>query len=98
MFDQIPSIYWMIIIGIPVGFFTFILYEVGMFIKDSRGIVTEAKETIKKTNVMLDDAQEIVNTAKSTVNEVQQTIVTPIRAIGNVLSTVAGFVERLKRN
>jgi hypothetical protein len=47
---------------------------------------------------MLDDAQEIVNTAKSTVNEVQQSIITPIRAIGNVLSRISGLVERLKRN
>jgi uncharacterized protein YoxC len=98
MFEEIPSIYWMIIIGVPVGFFTFILYQLGMFIKDSRGIVTEAKQTLNKTNKMLDDAQEIVNTAKSTVNEVQQSIITPIRAIGNVLSRISGLVERLKRN
>lgn len=88
----------MIIIGIPVGFFTFILYQLGMFIKDSRDIVAEAKETLNKINKMLDDAQEIVSTAKATVNEVQQTIITPIRAIGNVLSRVSALVERLKRN
>jgi hypothetical protein len=98
MFEEIPSIYWMIIIAVPVGFFTFILYQLGMFIKDSRGIVTEAKQTLNKTNVMLDDAQEIVNTVKSTVNEVNQAVVRPIRAIGSVLSTVSGFVEGLKRN
>jgi hypothetical protein len=43
MLDTIPAIYWMIIIGVPVAFFTFILFQIGMFIKDSRGIVTETK-------------------------------------------------------
>jgi hypothetical protein len=97
MFETIPSIYWMIIIGIPVGFFTFILFEIGMFIKDSRGIVTETKETLQKTNKILEDAQDIVGTAKATVYEVNQAVITPVRSIGRMLSTVAAFLDGLKR-
>lgn len=87
----------MIIIGVPVAFLTFILFELGMFIKDSRGIVTEAKETLQKTNQILDDAQEIVNTAKATVNEVNQAVITPVRAIGSALSSITGFIQGLRR-
>jgi len=97
MFETIPSIYWMIIISIPVAFFTFILYQLGMFIKDSRGVVTETKETLTKTNKILEDAQEIVNTAKDTVNELNQAIVVPIRSIGTALSTVSAFISGLKK-
>ena len=97
MFDTIPAIYWMIIIGLPVAFFTFILFELGMLIKDSRGIVVEAKETVSKTNVILTDAQEIVSQARATVNEVNEAIVTPIKSIGGVLASVAGFINGLKK-
>jgi hypothetical protein len=97
MFETIPSIYWMIIIAVPVAFLTFIFFELGMLLKDSRNVVVEAKETLKKTNKVLDDAQEIVNTVKSTVNEVNQAVVTPIRTIGSVLASITGFIQGLKR-
>ena len=97
MLETIPAIYWMIIIAIPVGFFTFILFQMGMFIKDSRGLVIEAQETVSKTNTILIDAQEIVTTAKSTVNEVNEAILTPIKSIGGVLSGIAGFINGLKK-
>ncbi len=87
----------MIIIGVPVAFFTFILFELGMLIKDSRGVVTETKETLKKTNKILEDAQEIVNTARATVEEVNQSIVTPVRAIGGVLANIFSFLQGLKK-
>lgn len=87
----------MIIIAIPVGFLTFILFQIGMFIKDSRGLVTETKETLSKTNKILSDAQEIVNTAKSTVEEVKQLIIPPVRSIGNVLSSVSAFLGGFKK-
>jgi uncharacterized protein YoxC len=97
MFDTIPSIYWMIIIGVPVIFFTFILYQLGMLIKDTREVIVETKETLKKTNEIIDDAQEIVNTARATVEEINTAIVTPVRAIGGVLSNVFSFIQGLKK-
>jgi uncharacterized protein YoxC len=97
MLETIPAIYWMIIIAVPVGFLTFILFEIGMFVKESRGIVIEAKETINKTNKLLDDAQEIITTAKSTVDEVRTSIITPIRSIGSVLASITGFISGLKK-
>jgi len=97
MFDTIPSIYWMIIIGVPVIFFTFILYQLGMLIKDTREVIVEAKETLKKTNEIIEDTQEIVNTAKDTVEEVNETIITPVREIGGVLSSISAFIQGFKK-
>ena len=97
MLETIPAIYWMIIISIPVAFLTFVLFELAMLIKDSRKLVLETKETINKANKILDDAQEIVTTTKSTVDEVRTTIITPIRSIGNVVSSVSGFINGLKK-
>jgi uncharacterized protein YoxC len=97
MFETIPSVYWMIIIALPVAFFTFILYELGMLIRESRGVVKESQITLKKTNKILDDAQEIVSTAKSTVNEVNQAIITPVRTIGSLLANISAFIQGLKK-
>ena len=104
MFETIPSIYWMIIIVVPTGFFTFILYQLGMVIKDSRGVVQnstkileEANQTITKANAILDDIQMIVSTTKGTVEEVNQAVIGPVRNISSLLSTISSFFMGLKK-
>lgn len=104
MFDTIPAIYWMIIIGIPVAFFTFILYQIGMIIRDSREVVKssseilkETEKTVTKANAILDDVQEMITTTKSTVKEVNQSIITPVRGIGKALAGVSSFISGLKK-
>ena len=97
MLETIPAIYWMIIVAIPVGFLTFILFQLGMLIKDSRGVITESKETISKANVILDDVQEMITTTKSTVNEINETVIQPVRGIAGTVSTITGFVNGLKK-
>jgi hypothetical protein len=98
MFDTIPSIYWMIIIGVLVAFLTFILYQLGMLIKDTREVLVETKETLKKTNEIIEDAQKIVSITKATVEEVNETIITPVRAIDGVLSNISAFIQGFKSN
>lgn len=104
MFETIPSIYWMIIIGVPVAFFTFILYQLGMIIKDSREVVKssskilkEAEKTVSKANVILDDVQAMIATTKATVYEVNKTVITPIRGIAQALTALSGFVSGLRK-
>ena len=104
MFETIPSIYWMILIVVPVGFFTFILYQLGMVIKDSRGIVQnstklleETNETLKKANVILDDVQSIVSTTKGTVEEINTAVITPVRQLSGIIGTLTGFLSGLKK-
>ena len=97
MLETIPAIYWMIIIGLPVAFFTFILFQLGMLIKDSRGVITESKETITKANIILEDVQQMVSTTKSTVNEINETVIQPVRGIAGTISVITGFVNGLKK-
>ncbi len=100
--ETIPAMYWMVIIGVLVGFICFVLYQVAMLLKeskhavmDSRKILQEAVKTVDMANVLLVDATEIVSTAKSTVNEVNNAIIGPIRRISSLLSVVSGFAEGL---
>lgn len=104
MFDTIPAIYWMVIIGIPVGFFTFILYQLGMIIKDSREVVRtsskllkETEVTVSKANLILDDVQEMISTTKSTVNEINKTVIIPVRGIAQAVTAASAFVSGLRK-
>ena len=92
MLETIPSVYWMIIIAIRVGFFTFVLYQMGMLLNDSREVVRtssdilkETEKTISRANSILDQAEGIVTIAKNTVEEVSSTIIQPVRGIAGVV-------------
>ena len=104
MLETIPSVYWMIIIAIPVGFFTFVLYQMGMLLNDSREVVRtssdilkETEKTISRANSILDQAEGIVAVAKNTVEEVSETIIQPVRGIAGAINVVSSFVSGLKR-
>ncbi len=89
--ETIPAIYWMIVIAVLSGLLSFILYEIGMFIKESRS-------TLKNIENITSDAQSVVSTVKGTVEEVNDAIIKPIRGIGSGLSVVSGFLSGLKGN
>lgn len=104
MLETIPSVYWMIIIAIPVLFFTFVLYQMGMLLKDSREVVRtstdilkETEKTISRANSILDQAEGIITVAKNTVEEVSQTIIQPVRGIAGAINVVSSFISGLKR-
>lgn len=79
--QTIPSIYWMIVVAAIAILICFVLYELGMLIKDSR-----------KT---LQNVEGITSTVKNTVEEVNETIIQPIRGIGSGISAVSGFISGL---
>lgn len=80
--QTIPPVYWMIVIAAIAVLICFVLYELGMLIKDSR-----------KT---LQNVEGITSTVKNTVEEVNETIIQPIRGIGSGISAVSGFISGLK--
>ena len=80
--ETIPSIYWMIIVAVIAGFICFVLYQLGMLLKDSR-----------KT---LQNVEDITGTVRGTVNEVNDMIIKPIRGIGSGISAISGFMSGLK--
>ncbi|HRY74112.1 MAG TPA: hypothetical protein P5098_00270 [Candidatus Dojkabacteria bacterium] len=87
--ETIPPIYWMIVVGILTALLAFILYEIGMFVKESR-------LTLKNVEGITSDTKSVVSTVKTTVEEVNDTIIQPIRGIGTTISAVNGFVAGLK--
>ncbi len=80
--ETIPSIYWMIVIAAIAILICFVLYQLGMLLKDSRRT--------------LQNVEGITSTVKGTVEEVNETIIKPIRGIGTGISAVSGFVSGLK--
>jgi len=87
--ETIPPIYWMVVVGILTTLLAFILYEIGMFVKESR-------LTLKNVEGITSDTKSVVSTVKTTVEEVNDTIIQPIKGIGTTISAVNGFVSGLK--
>lgn len=79
----------MLIITLLTGLLSFILYQIGMFIKESRN-------TLKNVDSMVSDANSIVSTVKGTVEEVNDAIIKPIRGIGAGMSAISGFLSGLR--
>lgn len=99
MENEIPALFWMVIItGLSV-LLGMILYYLAMILKEARNTMGEVTKTVQKSNVLLDDAAEVVSVAKSsakklegTVDEVNQAVVQPLRTIGSALHAVSGFI------
>ncbi len=79
----------MVVVGILTTLLAFILYEIGMFVKESR-------LTLKNVEGITSDTKSVVSTVKTTVEEVNDTIIQPIKGIGTTISAVNGFVSGLK--
>lgn len=95
--DTIPSVYWMVIITVLVGFVCFVLYQLGVLLMESKNTVVEARKAISKLNPLLDDVTDIVATAKDTVYEVNKLIIRPVRKISSILSVASGFMEGITK-
>jgi hypothetical protein len=98
--EGIPSEYWMILIAVFTAFICFVLYQLAMLIKDSRGIVTESKkiimdaqETLKIVNGIVQDLNEMVSTVKGTVYQVNSAILVPLRKISSIMGIASSFIE-----
>lgn len=97
---DIPSVYWMILIGIFTGFVCFVLYQIAMLLKesknavsDSRKIIQEAEKTVDMTNNILVEVQEMISKVKGTVYMVNDSIIGPVKRISSIVSAASGFVE-----
>lgn len=98
--DGIPSVYWMILIGIFTAFVCFVLYQLAMLLRESRGTVSEVKkiiidaqETLKVLNGIVSEVSEMVNTVKGTVYQVNDAVLVPIRKITTIMGVASGFIE-----
>lgn len=79
----------MVVVGVLTALLSFILFELGMLIKDSR-------KTLKNIEDITSDAHSVVSTVKGTVQEVSDMVIKPVRAIGSGISAISGFMSGLK--
>lgn len=98
--DGIPSVYWMILIGVFTAFVCFVLYQLAMLLKESRGTVSEVKkiiidaqDTLKVLNGIVSEVSEMVNTVKGTVYQVNDAVLVPLRKITSIMGVASGFIE-----
>lgn len=105
MSNEIPALYWMVLIAVLSGFFAAILFYTAMLIKELATTVVDAREIVKNSNKIvlesteiLSDAREVVSMVKGTVTEVNSTIIEPIRRVGSLLTMVTGFVDGFTGN
>ena len=87
--ETIPPLFWMVIVAVLTGLLSFILYEIGMFVKESRN-------TLKNVEKITEDASTVISSVKGTVEEVNDAIIQPIRGIGAGISLISGFLSGLK--
>lgn len=98
--EGIPSIYWMILIGIFTGFVCFVLYQLAMLLKestkavgDSRKVIQDAQETVKVANEIVVEVKGMIGTVKYTISEISSTVLVPLKKIGLITGVVSSFVE-----
>lgn len=98
--DGIPSLFWMIIIGLFTGFICFVLYHLAMLLKESRNavnetkkIVIDARETLKTVNSIVNDINEVVGTVKGTVYQVNNAVLIPLKKITSIVGIASGFID-----
>lgn len=102
--SEIPSIYWMIIIGAVTFMICLVLYYFAMLIKeskdavkDSRKIIRDTEEILKHATLIVSDVQESVATVKGTIGQINEAILLPIKRVGSAINIVGDFVTGLKK-
>jgi hypothetical protein len=93
--DQIPSEYWMIIIGVLAALLGYILYYMAILVKEAGGAIRDSREIIRNSNKIVADSSEIVASVKGTVNEVNEAVLVPARGLGNIINSFSSFLSGL---
>lgn len=103
--SEIPSLYWMIIIGAVTIMICLVLYYFAMLIreskdavKDSRKIIKSTEEILKQATLIVNDVQESISTIKGTIGQINEIILVPIKKIGSTITVVGDFVTGLKKS
>ena len=101
--ENIPSVYWMILIGAVTFFICFVLYQFAMLLKESTGAVKDSRKIIRDTEKLIENANSIVaeatiivQTLKGTVLQINKSVLGPVKRIGSVLGLAESFSKGLK--
>jgi len=98
--NEIPAVFWMVIISVVTAFVCFILYYVAIVMKQTAGTIGETKEVVKSSNKLIAESTEIVTDLKDSakmlkgaMQDVSESIIPPIKKIGTFLNTVTSLLD-----
>jgi hypothetical protein len=98
--EGIPSIYWMILIGVFTGFVCLVLYQLAMLLREStkavgdgRKVIQDIQGTVQVANEIVVEVKDMLGTLKVTLSEVNNAVLVPIKKIGLIVGVVSNFVE-----
>lgn len=72
--NEIPAIFWMVIIAGLSAIFALILYYVAMLLRETTGAVEDARGVIQKTDAIVGDVTEVSGALKGTVTMLTGTV------------------------
>ena len=90
--EEIPAIFWMIIVGILVVFVCYVLYQLAMLLKESRDSIKGVNKALEDINNIVSEIDGIINIVKTPVLQ----ITGALHGISAVASVISGIVEGFK--
>jgi uncharacterized protein YoxC len=90
--EEIPAIFWMLIVGILVVFVCYVLYQLAMLLKESRDSIKGVNKAVEDINNIVSEVNGIIDTVKTPVLQ----ITGALHGISTVASVISGIVEGFK--
>jgi len=90
--QEIPSVFWMVIISVMTLFFCFVLYQLAMLLKESKNTIVGLQKTVDDINGITSELSGIVDSIKTPVNQ----IVGVVQKVSSVISVASGIVDGFK--
>jgi len=90
--EEIPAIFWMIIVGILVVFVCYVLYQLAMLLKESRDSIKGVNKALEDINNIVSEIDGIINIVKTPVLQ----ITGALHGISTVASVISGIVDGFK--
>jgi hypothetical protein len=96
--NEIPALYWMILIGGLSTMFGLILYYTAMLLREATGAVSDSRKVIQNSNRIVEETSEIVSAVKGSIMMIKGTIDTIhnslLAPLGEIAEKVGGFLGK----
>ncbi len=90
--DQIPSVFWMIVISVLTIFLSYALYHLAMLLNESRSTVSQLKITLKEVNGIVSEVSSMIDGIKTPVSQITGVV----QRVSSAFSVVSGIMDGFK--
>ncbi len=90
--QEIPSVFWMVIISVVTIFICFVLYHLAMLLKESKTTVMQLQKTVNEINGITSNLSGIVNSIITPMSQ----IVGVVQRVSSAFSVASGIVDGFK--